>query len=324
MSNVATTFWQAGLQAAIGTPVAATRKIYEAGPIPAEKRVKELILQSRTSFAKNYDAAETHVQVDKFQIKGVLNYSDLAWWGETFLKGGVTPTGAGPYTRVYNGMATSDDLKPVTFEVADNVGAFRISDGLVSKWKIQGKGGSKPTLVEMSLDWLASRVTPGHTMTPALTDRDLRGTYAAFKQVQFYLDDAAGGIGTTEIGTLMEFSIEGDNGQAPLYFGGDAGHYGAARRGERDVVFMVTLLFDATTYSEFSGKYQVNANRFGQLKFTGPSPLALTWNFCTKFETYEWPEDGPTRKVSLMGHSIYDPTLGYDWQATLINDVAAI
>ena len=324
MSNVATTYWQAGLQSALGTPVAATRKIYEIAKIPTENRVKEHIEQSRQNFVQFFEAEETHAIVDKFQFKGQLNYADLAWWAESFLEGGVSPSGAGPYTRVFDGMGTTDDLKAVTFEAADNVGAFRIPDALVNKWKIEGKGGEKPTMVNMTLDLLASKVTAGHTMTAALSDRDLRGTYAPFKHVQFYMNDAAGSIGTTEIATLMEFSIEGDNKQAPLFFGGDSGYYLANRRENRHIGFMVTLLFDSTTYAEYSGKYQANTGRYCSLKFTGPSSLSLVWNFYTKFETYEWPEDGPTRKVSLMGKSIYDATLGYDWQATLINSVASI
>ena len=39
---------------------------------------------------------------------------------------------------------------------------------------------------------------------------------------------------------------------------------------------------------------------------------------------FEPKASGPTRRVILMGQTAYNATLGYDWQMTLINDLASI
>jgi hypothetical protein len=325
MSNVALTYWQGGLETTPGTPVAATKKLYEIGPIPEEEREKEYIKQSRQNFLANFDVVETNALV-KWKMKmPTLSYDDIAWWNEMALKGGVSPTGSGPYTRVYNGTAASNDLKAATLEVSDGVGAFQIPYALVNKWEFKGKGGNKGAgVISADFDLIAQKVTPGHTMTGALSDRDIRATYAPFVETAFYLNDTAGAIGTTEIGTLMEFSIKADNKYETIFFGNDSGYYAAHRRDERFVEFMVKLLFDSTSYSEFQNKFRANSGRFCQLKMTKSANYSFTWNFYTKWDKFEWPQDGPTRAVSLVGRSVYDATLGYDWQATLVNQVAAV
>lgn len=324
MSHKALTYWQGGLEATAGTAVAATRRLYEIGEIPEESREKEYVPQSRQNFIENFEAVETSARTEFTLEAPVLSYKDLAWWAELFLKGGVTPTGAGPYVRVYNGAGTTDDLKTATFEVSDGVGAFQIPYAFGDSFEIKGKNGSKPGPVEAKWDLIGQKVTPGHTMTAALAERDLTGTYMVAQHAQFYLDDAAGGIGGTEIGTLMEFSIKMKNNTDPIFFGGDSLAYGAKRREERYLEVMVKLMFDATAYTEFTNKFRANASRFCQLKIANGANNIAAWNLHTKFDKFTWPEDGPTRQVSLLGRSIYDPTLGYDWQLTLTNQLALV
>lgn len=324
MSHNALTYWQGGLESTAGTPVAATRRLYEIGELPEEKRNKEYVPQSRQNFIENYEVLETHAMTEFTLEAPALSYNDLAWWAELFLKGGVSPTGVGPYVRVYNGAGTSDDLKTATLEVSDGVGAFQLPYVLGKDLEIKGKNGSKPGPVSAKYGLVAQKVTAGHTMTPALSERDLTGTYMVAQHAQFYLNDTAGAIGTTEIATLMEFSLKLKNGIAPIFFGGDSGYYGGHRRDERHLEIMVKLLFDSATYAEFSTKFQANSARFGTLKIANGANNIAAFNFYTKFDAYAWPEDGPTRQVSLLGRSVYDPTLGYDWQLTLTNQLASI
>lgn len=325
MTNVATTYWQAGIETTLFTPVAATRRIYELGPVPEEQRAKEYVMQSRNTFVANFDAVETHTLLDFTLEAPALSYNDLAWWLQLCAKGGVTGSGAGPYVWTYNGVGTTDDLKAATFEVADQATAFQIPGARVNGWEWSGKGGNDGAgLVSGKYDLIAQKLTPGHTMTAAISERDLRGTYIPFIQTQFYIDDAAGDVGDTEIGTLMEFSVKCDNKATRLIFGGDSGYAGGVRREERYLEIMVKLLLDSTSYAEFTNKYRTNATRFGRLKWTGAGTDTMGLDFCTKFEKFEWPEDGPTRQVALVGRTLYDPTLGFDWQIALTNSVASI
>lgn len=319
MSNVALTYWQAGLESTPGTPVAATRKIYETGEIPEEEAPKEYVEQARQSFIQNFDAVETHKLLKWKMETPILNYNDVVFWNALALKGGVVPSGAGPYVRTYNGAATSDDLKAATFEVTDGVGTFQIPYTLCDGFEIKGSGGNnKAGVVSAKWDLISQKLTPGHTMTAAIADRDLRGGFIPFAQTAFYLDDAHGDIGTTEIGTLMEFSIKGKNGMTPIFFGNDSGYFGAHTRAERHLEIMLKLKFDSTAYTEFQTNFRSNVGRYGQIKMTNGTHTWL-WNFYTKFETFKFPNDGPTRTVALMGKTIYDADLGYDWQSVLTN-----
>jgi len=64
--------------------------------------------------------------------------------------------------------------------------------------EMAGKGGQDSAgIVSVQFDLMGQKLTAGHTMTPALVDRDLRGNYMAFKNTKVYLDSVAGSLGST-------------------------------------------------------------------------------------------------------------------------------
>lgn len=325
MSNTAETYFQAGIEATHGTPVAADRKIYALGSIPREGRQKEYVDQSRASYEQHYDAIETHSLVESWSLElPAVSFDDLPWWLQLAVKGGVTPTGAGPYTWTFNNASGSEDLDSATFEAADNVGAFQLPYAMVRSWEMTGEGGSGPSPVGMTFDLMAQKLTAGHTMTAALSERDLRGSYMAFKNTELFIDDTAGGIGGTELDAALEsFTLSQDNRLTPRFLGGGNGYYEAHGREKSYLEFVAVLLFNSDTYSEFQTNFQGNVGRYVQLKNTGGNDV-MTVNLYTKLETFEFDDDGPTRRVALMGRSLYDPTLGYGWQIEIDNDIASI
>lgn len=325
MSSNALTYWQAGLESTPGTPVAATRRLYEVGGVPEEVHTKMYVGQSRGNYVANFDVLDTATSAPFSLEAKALSFKDLAWWAELFFKGGVTPTGAGPYVRTYNGMGTSDSLKAATFEVADDIGAFQIPFAFGKSIEIKGKVGAKPGPISAKYDLMGQYIWSGHTMTAALPERDLAGTYMLANQAELYINNSAALIGVNAIGSLMEFSIKMDTNSEAIYFGGDEGRYAAKKRGERYLEVMVKLEFDNTAYGEFGNYFSATSARFCQLKITdGTANNIAAFNFHTKWDKFTWPEEGPTRQVSLIGRSVYDPTLGYDWQLTLTNQLASI
>lgn len=327
MSNVALTYWQAGLESTPGTAVAATRKVYAKGPVPSENRPKVYAQQSRQNFIANYDAMETHVTIKPWTMtEEGAPFTELPWWFAMAIKGGVSPTGSGPYVYTFNDAGSSDDLKTATMEVNDGVGSFEVPYSMVNQWKLTGKGGSGPTPVNFEATLIGQKLTPAITMTAAISDRDLRGQYMLFKNTQLFMDDSAGNIGTTEVAAaLEEFTIMGDNKIVPRYTGSAAGGpYSTHRRDERYLEFTAIVLFNSAAYTEFQNKWQANSGRYIQLKNTGSGNNLFTLNLYTKLATFEFNEDGPTRRVALMGQSIYDPTLGYSFQAVVQNDLTTI
>lgn len=324
MSNVATTYWQAGIESEGGTAVAATRKLYAKAGVPSEGRPKEHIQQSRNTWDEYYDAVETHAHVPSILFEHpAANFNTLPWWLKLAAKGGVSPTGSGPYIATYNSAGTT--LDPATLEVRDETGSFQIPFAMCKSWEIAGKGGSGPSPVTAKFEFIGQKLTAGHTMTTGLSELDLRGHYMAFKNTKIYMDAAVGDIGDTEVAaSLEEFSIKCDNKLDPRFTGGNSGYYSKVNREHRHVVITATLLFNAAMYAQYSAQFQANAGRFIQLKNAGTVNDLFTFNIYSKIETFEFPEDKGTRRVAIMGRSIYDPTLGYSWQAAVQNDVATI
>lgn len=324
MSNIATTYWQAGIESTKGTPVAATRKLYALSPIPNEERPKEHIMQSRNSWNEFYDAVETHAWVPSIPFEHpALNFNTLPWWLKLAAEGGVSGSGGGPYVYTFDSEGT--DLNAATLEADDETGTFQIPYAMCQSWEIAGKGGGGPTPVTGKFDLMGQKLTAGHTMTGALSELDLRGHYMAFKNTQLFMDTSAGGIGGTEVeASLEEFTIKVDNKLDARFTGGNSGYYSKVNREHRHLEFTAILLFNATTYAEYSTYFQANAGRFVQLLNSGSGTDEFALNLYTKFETFEWPEDAGTRRVALMGRSIYDPTLGYAWQMAVTNGVATM
>lgn len=329
MSNLAETRIQAGIETTPGTAVAADRIIYALAPVPEEVPGVEHVPQSRASYEQFYDMVETHRSIEGWTHEfEAVPFDDLVWWLQLAAKGGVTGVdqgaGSGPYLWTFDHTSGVDDRDTATFEIADNVGAFQIPYGICASWEIAGEGGTGPSPVTASFELLGQKVIPAHTMTAALSDRDLRGNYMLFKNTQLFLDDTAAAIGGTEIPSLEAFSISMDNQLAPRFLGGDSGYYETHRFNKTFLEFSATFLFDADTYAEFQDKFQAGSSRYIQLKNTGSGNDLLTLDLHTKINTFEWPEDDGARQVAIMGQSIYDPTLGYGWQLAVQNDVQTL
>lgn len=324
MSASALTRIQGGLETTFLTAVAANRILYvRKAELPTEDRGKEYIEQSRQSYNAFYEGAETHV-IGGWKAELDFSFDDMHWWYNMML-GAITPGGVGPYTWTKNSEATSDDLKAMTLEAADNVAAVEMPGTLVTDWEIDGKDGEGPNIVTAKLGFLGQKVD-STTMTGALSHRDLRGTYMMFKDTAFYIDDTAGGIGTTQVAAaLMAFNIKCNNNIVPIHPGNNNGLMMARERGTRYVEWSAELLLNATTLTEFTDHYKDNDMRFVQFKNSGGGANDdWIFNIATKLHMFPFKRNEAVRRVVLAGRSIYDATLGYAWSSTITNDEASI
>lgn len=323
MSAVAETIFQAGLESAAGTAVAATRKLYGKAELPMEEDTIQTIQQSRDNYVANFDAVKTHTQA-KWSYEEVLNFEEIVFWAQMFAKGSVTPTGAGPYVWTFNGVGSSDDLQVMTLEAADNVSQLQCPYGICKTWELAGSDGNGPKLVTFKTEYIFQKTDHMGSLT-SLSERDITGHYGAFANTALYLDDAAGGIGTTEIPALMAFTIKCDNKVQPNFPGNQNGLYTSHNRDKRYVEIMVDLLLDATTYTEFTDHYKDGDARFGRIRVGGLGNDQLDFDFhVARWHKFEPKASGSTRRVVLMAQSYYDATLGYDWQLAIQNDVSAL
>lgn len=216
MSEASLTRFQAGIESTPGTAVAATRIIYVKEPsMPFEEDNTVQFGQSRPNFIANYDTAQTHRSA-KWSSTIDVSFDDIHFWLQMAAKGGVTPTGTGPYTWTFNGAGSTDDLNTMTLEAADDVMAVEVPYMLCTDWEISGSDGNGPGIIEAKMSWLGQKMEPA-TLTSALSDRDLAGTYALFKNANLYLDASAGNIGTTAAGNMMAFTFKVNNNIQPNY-----------------------------------------------------------------------------------------------------------
>src|SRR5512139_742555 len=70
----------------------------------------------RGTYFPNYQAAVGTTRPE-FQFSGLLDYSQAAWFGATFIKGSVTGTGSTSITYAYKPSGGTDDLQTAKLEV---------------------------------------------------------------------------------------------------------------------------------------------------------------------------------------------------------------
>jgi hypothetical protein len=324
MSSAALTQFQAGIEATRGTAVAATRKLYCDAQLPVEDDNIEMVHQARNQFVANFDALQNHVSAT-WSLEEVFNFHEMAFWLQLAAKGGVTPTGIDPYIWTFNGMATSDDLATMTLEAADDEAALRAPFGVMTSWEIAGQDGNGPAPLMFNADFIFAGVDD-NALTGAIADRDISGHYGLFRNTALYLDAVAGSIGTTEVAaSLMSFAIRVDNQVQANYPGNTGGRYTSINRDKRHCEVELNLLLNATAYAEFTSAYKNGTARFGRIRNVGAGDDQFDIDFhAARWHKWEPTVNGPTRRVTLLAQTVYDPTLGFDWQIALRNNLAAL
>lgn len=322
MSLASLTRFLYGYEVTRGTAVAPTSRLYMTGDLPTEGREQEYVTQERADFNEYHDAYQTHIKVE-WTGEQIFNYADAQFWMGLALQGDITPSEVtGTYTRDVDSQSTTDDLESITLYGTDNVASVRVPFAMCQSWEIAGDDGKGPKGITLKMDFLGQQAA-AVAAPAALADTDIRGTYAHFTQARLFVDDTSAGLGTTEFANaLMAFSIKGDNKLSPNYTGGGNMLYTSMDRGERHVEVMVDLLLDAAMYAEWSSNFQGNELRYARLQFDGPGVHEFSFDFSTRWESAEFKRGDGTRRVVLLGKSLYCPTWGNSWTAQLVNEVA--
>ena len=320
MSAAAETVFNGKIEATRGTAVAADRALYVVNAdLPKAVPTGEYVKQSRGTYVANFDHIITKRDAT-WQPTIHFSFDDIVWWLQLMIKGGVTPTGVGPYVWTFPNSSTDDDLDSATIEAGDNVVSVRMPFGMVDTWEILGEEGK---IIQAKLGMVGAQVEDNGLASPA--DRDLAGSYAHMGNASLYLDDSAGNIGNTEIeNALVGFSIKSKNGIKANHTGNGGRVRSSVNRDERWIEVMLDLIMDVTTYTEFTDHYRDGESRFGRLRLDGNGNDQADIDFHCHWEKFETKRDGPTRRLVLFGQSIYDPTLGYDFQMEVTNDEASL
>ena len=317
------TKWQAGIESVAGTEVDATRKLYCVGTPPLEVRARYRPDEDRGSYIAHYTSLETSIRA-QCALQEAASFEDLAWWLQLAAKGGVSGAqqeSTSAYLYTFAPTATSDDLDTATFEGGDDVSALVMTYGMVNKFNLEG---NERGAVQMAVDVIGAQADDG-SFTAAISDRTRE--LIAFQKAQLYIDSAAGSIGSTQVtGQFQGFAFELDNKIVQQWFG-DGNLYPEGH--ERDKRFaMLTLQLAFSSVSEFQA-YQAMTDRYVRLVLPGSNiegayDKEVTIDVAGPWETFDWNDQGPLRRMTLAAISEYDSTLAYDWQITVQNALATL
>lgn len=320
--SVALTRLQVGIEATPFTAVAATRIQYEKGGPPREIPKTEFIEQARNMFIEFYDSKQVSKHAELSLEAKALSFEDFIFWQELFVEGGISPTGVSPsFVWVADDAGKSELTKTATIEGGDEISAFKMVGALGQTLEISGKGGNDGAgLVTAKYDLIGASADDA-SFTAALSDRTQ--TYMRFMDTSLFIDTTAGGIGGTQIlTTMLGFTIKVDNKQSLVFTDNSLLTASSRNRMTRHMELSIDLLFNATALAQFQ-QMQAEARRFVQLKNTRGTNI---WqlNMVGDYEGFDWGDDGPTRRMTLIGKSIYDPTLAYGFELSTTADVAAL
>jgi hypothetical protein len=318
---------QAGLEATRGTAVPATRRVYgERGTAFFDPTVtKEFLAESMSSYIKNYRHVVTGVAAN-LTIPGWVTPSDLAWWGQSYWKGGVTGvlSAVTVYTYTFSPTVGTDDLKTPTFEAQTDTQGWQLPFCLGEKLEISWQAGQA---VKFSADLMAQQAIP-QAVTAAIGDRTglngLAGTTA-----NVYIDAGGGTIGTTPAANVLGGKFTWTNQWMPITHNKGQLFYDDAVREVRSLAIELDVHYNSQTEL---ATVQSDVERLIRVNFQGPVIAGSTGSIkeAVNMDFYGFHLDAAfspnkaIRAVKLVGESQYDTTAGFDWAVACITSNATL
>ena len=273
------------------------------------------------------------------QLTGPLAYNDVPYLLSAVVKGGVTPTGAGPYTWTFQPAYTSQDVfQTFTAEVGDETAdQYQLMGGVINQLQLQYPEDLGP--VAVTADWYFASINGGpntsFTRTPGLqVDPSPNWVYAA--DTQLYIDSTAGGIeGTVLTNTMHGATVTlNDNLDKKRFANGSNTRFQLAGYGRGARLLTTNFTFAKSTVGIAEVANWLNANpveRFLGIRTVSPAIAggATHYTMDLRFagfwtaNTYGTYATGNTTDV-LTCEGFIDQTLAYPFLFTAINSLSAL
>lgn len=246
------------------------------------------------------------------------------------LEGGVktaTPSGSGPYVRVYNYPYTGtsvNTIKTYAFRggsaiVAEDV--YQSGYGFVESFEFSGSFGESWT---MSSNWICQQMSAG-VLTSGLSLDSVNEVL--FPQTLLYIDASGGTIGTTQMsGVLMSASINVTTGLMPVPVGDGQLYYTTYKWTQPEVTFSLTLeLEDSSVVADERDAYRANNIRLIRLKSTNAAGRIFQADMAAKYDNVGpyTNSDGNTT-VTIDGHMVASAADSLALAFTITNGVATL
>lgn len=330
---------QIGKQTVLATAVAATRRLPWRGIIDYNPNRTDPDVDTGTldPAILPYPAAPETT----WGPGGPLTYNDLPYRLSGGLLGGVTPTGnvGIGYTWTYSAASeTADSFDYFTVETADDTAA---TDG------IRGAGGVVNTFNEempedlgpwtFSDEWIFADASLAQDITAAL-DVDPTPAFVFGADTELWVNANAAGIGTTWwTDALHSASIRVSNNLDQKRFANGANasntrfRLSGYGRGPREIELVLTVAKTTATMAE-AATLDDNPvpRRYIQIKTTSVENVvgAIKYSYqrrgCFTLRSRAEGEIGGNATIVLTYRAQYDTTLGYGFQAVVVNGLAAL
>lgn len=272
-------------------------------------------------------------------LEGPADYNSLNVALNGGVRGGVSPSGSGPYTWTNTALSlTATTLDEFSAQWGDDYGAddFRFVDGIVEQIEITFPDDLGPARI--STNWYFGTAQNNVTKVASLVvPSNLPLIFAA--DTALYINDTAGAIGTTQISNALHGGriritntidrkrfMNGSNSRFAV-----AGFTLAEREIEAEFTFAKADAIVGLGSSELRKLFQASpSTRFVQLKsisteiaggstaYSWTQDLPLTWR------TRGDGEMGGNTTVTLTGRGRYESGIGYAYKSVVVNANATL
>jgi hypothetical protein len=339
-------------QAAFGSPAPAVR----AYPFSGTPDEDEQWTDPEGDFGSVYPVAAPFRGVGEYGANlslNPLNYNDLTQLLSGFFGGGVTGSGSGDITRVWQPAADgSDDFDVYSYEFGDDADGsdsdrpndwFQNSDGILTSFTIDSPETGAGVLTSQqqwtfgSFFYAGSTDNAPATTIPSITDvPDTDPVQLYLKDAKVYMDSDPSDIGSTQLSdSVHKFTLRGTQEiDKKFYVNGTQAfapqNYGRGKVGlEIDLIYAKTP--DTVGVGSESDAWSANQSvpRFLTVAFESlveaDTAVPYSWLFSMPLRYYTRTEGniGGNSTVQLTGHAFLEPdTLTYPFYSELVNTLA--
>lgn len=273
-------------------------------------------------------------------LTGLADFNKLVLPLSGGLRGGVTPTGGGPYTWTHQALSlTATTLDEFSAQWGDDYGKddYRFRDGIVESFEWSFGDDLGPA--QISTTWYFGNVDPHVTRVANLTiGSNLPLMFGA--DTKLYINSTAGAIGTTQISDAVH------SGRVRItntidkkrFANGSNSRFAVAGFGlaEREIEAEFTFA-KADAISGFASTSEMRqwlaadpVTRYISMVVEsreiagGSTPYSWTLNLPLTWRTRGDGELSANTTVTLMGRGRYDAALGYSVRSVTVNSNASL
>lgn len=317
---------QLGREGTAGTATAATTIFRGPFSMIEDTRERTIVTEQLGVFVQSERSYDSKIAAKWSQPSAPLTYEQVCHILEAGCKT-ATPSGTGPYTRVYNypySGTSVNTIKTYTIEAGSatvSSDMYEMEYSFVEDFEFSGAFGEAWT---MQSNWLGRQMSQT-SFTGSLTAPTVNE--ALFNHCLLYIDASGGTLGTTQkTGVLTAASVKVKTGlmQVPV---GDGALYAVSHKWTQpEITFSITMeLEDGSIVATERGIYRSNGTRLIRLKTSPSASLQFQIDMAAKYDSISDYEnsDGNTT-VTFEGHGVASSTDSLALTFTIINGVAAL